>query len=276
MNQNNNLLSAKALSRLGFYVVPLHTPHKEGCSCANPTCRSPGKHPRPMHGLNDASLDERQIEAWWSTWPDANVGIATGARSKLVVVDIDPRNGGASSLRALEQHYGALPGTAQSLTGGGGRHLFFQHPGFPVANSAGQLGDGIDLKGDQGLIVAPPSLHASGVRYEWLEGYGIETTSLFPLPKWIVGLTRESGETRSPRSLRKLTALGAVEGSRNHSVASLTGHLLRKNVDIYAVVELVLAWNRARNVPPLDDDEVLKTIESIAKSELARRAGGAR
>jgi len=125
-----------------------------------------GKHPRTEHGLKDATIDEATIFGWWRRWPGANVGIVTGMASGLLVLDIDPRHGGVESLALLEREHGSLPETAEVSTGGGGRHILFLHPGFRVKNRANMM-PGVDVRGDDGYIVAPPSLHASGRRYEW-------------------------------------------------------------------------------------------------------------
>jgi hypothetical protein len=98
-------------------------------------------------------------------WPTANVAIRTGTISGLVVLNRDDYKGGADSLEELERTYRPLPGTVLSLTGGGGLHYVFRHPGPPVKNKVETLGAGLDIRGDGGYIIAPPSLHASGKRY---------------------------------------------------------------------------------------------------------------
>ena len=149
----------------GWLVLPLHGVEGGRCSCGETNCRSPGKHPRSQHGVKDASNDVQQINAWWGRWPGANVGIATGAVSNLVVVDIDPRNAGNESYAQLKLD---LPGVFTELvkvgSGSGGTHLYFQHPGGHVPCRA-NVRPGIDVKADGGYIVAPPSLHISGARY---------------------------------------------------------------------------------------------------------------
>jgi hypothetical protein len=142
----------------GWPVVPLHTPSVSACSCRTDTCSSPGKHPRLTRGLHDASADGDQIRAWWRRWPDANVGVVTGAASGLVVLDIDLPDGPASLARLTEEH-GPLPATCEQRTGSGGRQLLFAHPGHPVSNRT-RVEPGIDVRGDGGYIVVPPSLHA--------------------------------------------------------------------------------------------------------------------
>ena len=110
-----------------------------------------------------------EIDAWYRRWPDANVGIVTGRVSGLVVVDIDVGHGGAESLVRLENEREPLLPTVEALTGGGGRHFYFSHPGGLVPNRAG-IAPGIDVRGDGGCVVAPPSVHSSGRRYAWAAG----------------------------------------------------------------------------------------------------------
>ena len=159
--------SALTYARWGWRVFPLHTPRGSGCSCGASTCGNAGKHPRTRHGFRDATTDEATIAAWWAEWPDANVGIATGPESGLLVVDIDPRNGGDDSFDELVHRIGALPETPEVLTGGGGRHLFFRWPDGVESLRAKPIGSGIDIKGAGGYVVAAPSLHASGRVYGW-------------------------------------------------------------------------------------------------------------
>jgi hypothetical protein len=127
------------------------------------------------------------VAGWFERWPDANVGIVTGRVSGLVVVDVDPRHGGGAALRALERAHGALPPTVESATGGGGRHLYFAHPGGRVRNRVG-LVPGIDLRGDGGVVVAPPSVHPSGRRYRWKRGRAPGEAALAELPRWWLDL----------------------------------------------------------------------------------------
>jgi hypothetical protein len=150
----------------GWHVFPLHTWRDGRCSCGNGGCPRPAKHPRTRHGLKEASIDSATIHAWWTRWPDANIAIATGAVSGIVVIDIDPRHGGPTSLEAWERDNGPLPRTLETETGGGGSHKVFLHPGFPVKNRT-NLVPGVDVRGDGGYIVVPPSVHCSGGRYRW-------------------------------------------------------------------------------------------------------------
>lgn len=129
-------------------------------------------------------VSEATLRDWFHRSPDYNVAIVTGALSGLVVVDVDPRHGGDNSLRRLEKEHGALPKTMESITGGGGRHLYFSHPGGEIHNRA-NIEPGIDLRGDGGCIVAPPSVHPSGKRYRWKKGHGPGQVKPARLPDWL-------------------------------------------------------------------------------------------
>ena len=207
-----------------------------------------------------------EVHAWFSEWPEAGIGIVTGVVSGLVVLDIDSRHGGDESLEHLEQQYDRLPATVECRSGGGGRHLYFAHPGGLVRNKVG-LAPGVDLRGDGGYVVAPPSLHASGQRYAWVGNRAPDLTALAPLPDWVLRQAVEDpGRLGRPIAhWRRLVRDGVRQGERNNTIASLAGHLLRHGVDSTVVLEVLLCWNRVRCWPPLMDDEVGAVVESIRR-----------
>jgi len=147
-----------------------------------------GKRPliRWKHFQEEAA-DAEQVHGWWGRWPDANVSIVTGTHSGLIVIDVDPRHRGDRSLAELERQHGALPETLEALTGGGGRHLYFAHPGGVIHNRAGFV-PGIDVRGDGGVVVAPPSVHASGKRYVWAKGRAPDDVDPADAPGWLLEL----------------------------------------------------------------------------------------
>jgi Bifunctional DNA primase/polymerase, N-terminal/Primase C terminal 1 (PriCT-1) len=206
----------------------------------------------------------REVEGWYIRWPQANVGIVTGRVSGLVVIDVDARHGGEASLSTLESGHGVLPSTVEALTGGGGRHLYFAHPGGRVANRVG-LFPGLDLRGDGGCVVAPPSVHSSGRLYAWARKRSPDEAPLAPVPEWLLPGAQSARAGHPPAHWRRLAREGVNEGARNATLASLAGHLLWREVDPEVVMELLLAWNRARCRPPLADAEVAGVVESIAR-----------
>ncbi|MEU7906403.1 bifunctional DNA primase/polymerase [Actinoplanes sp. NPDC049118] len=142
----------------GIAVLPLHTPDADGrCSCrAGAACPSPGKHPRVRHGLHDASRQPLVIRAWWSRWPHANIGLATG--TVLDVCDIDTSSGLRHVLDVLD----VIRPPGPLIRTGSGWHLWYAASELP---SRVAILPGVDWRGRGGLIVAPPSLHATGSRY---------------------------------------------------------------------------------------------------------------
>ncbi len=219
--------------------------------------------------LQQARADAATLEQWFARWPDANVGIVTGEVSNLIVVDVDPKHGGDDSLADLERRYGPLPETVEARTGGGGRHLYFAHPGGLVPNRVG-LAQGIDLRGDGGYIVAPPSLHPSGQLYAWAPGRSPTDMAPAPLPRWLLFAGHGPRARRTLADWRQLVHAGVAEGERNTTIASLTGHLLWHGVDAQVALELMLAWNRLRCRPPLDDEEVARVVVSISRLHEAK------
>jgi putative DNA primase/helicase len=265
---------------LGLAVLPLHRPvDRDGrllCSCGKADCPSPAKHPvgrLAPRGLRDASRDPHLLGAWFERerW---NVGIATGAVSGIVAIDIDPRHGGDEALAALEAEHGPLPATWRFLTGGGGEHILFRHPGGIVKNSAGVIGPGIDVRGDGGYIVAPPSFHISGWPYTISVDHHPDEVALAEAPDWLLNRILESppaDKARKATQWRTLTREGAVNGERNVSIAKLSGLLLGRRIDPHVCLDLMLAFNAIRCKPPLPEDEVVATVASIARREFASR-----
>lgn len=173
--------AAHAYARRGWAVLPCHSLTGRSCTCGVAQCASPAKHPLTRHGLHDASTRHDVIARWWTRWPHANVGLRTGKVSGIVVIDVDPAHGGGNSLTALIERHEPMPHTMTVHTGGGGLHLYFRHPGGELRNSSGTvLGDGIDVRGDGGYVLAPPSLHASASHYRWATGARLAT-----LPDWL-------------------------------------------------------------------------------------------
>jgi len=129
-----------------------------------------------------ASNDTEQVERWAAQFPGCNIGVATGRGSGFIVLDVDPRHGGNESLTELERRHGTLPRTAVQRTGSGGRHILFTAPDFPVTNSAGRLGPGLDIRGEGGQIVLAPSSTPAG-RYSWI--LAPWTVPSAPAPAWL-------------------------------------------------------------------------------------------
>lgn len=125
---------------------------------------------------------EKEVEEWWRRWPSANVGIVTGRVSGSAVLDVDPRDGGDSALNDLEERWGPLPITPQVQSGGGGRHLWFSSDEVLASTL---LAPGLELKAERSVVIAPPSVHASGHRYVWVPARSPDDLPASPLPGWL-------------------------------------------------------------------------------------------
>jgi hypothetical protein len=147
-----------------------------------------------------------------------------------------------------------------------------------VPNSAGKIGAGVDVRGDGGYIVAPPSRHMSGFPYATSVDHHPDEVSLADVPAWLTGRLRLRSAEGKPAARpagewRGITGGTVAEGERNRTIASLAGYLLRNRIDPWVTIDLLRAWNRARCAPPLCDEEVIRTVRSIARREVERREG---
>jgi hypothetical protein len=160
-------LAAISYAESGWKVLPLHTPGPDGtCSCLRLGCPDVGKHPRTEHGVKAATTDLETILQWWTWWPQANIGIATGSTSGIVVIDIDGDRGGIESWQEFQDMHGRVE-TLTSKTGAG-LHLYLICPsGVWLKSISNGIGVGIDVKAEGGYVVAPPSIHWNGNRYRW-------------------------------------------------------------------------------------------------------------
>jgi len=216
---------------------------------------------------------EETVRGWFGKWPDANLAVVTGLISNLIVLDVDPRHDGDESLRIIEERHGPLPETVEAITGGGGRHVYFACPEAEIRNRAG-FAPGLDLRGEGGVIIVPPSVHPSGKPYRWRPGHDPDEIALAPFPIYLLE-SRFGGEERLGRPMaywRALARTGVGEGERNSTIASFAGHLLWHGVDPDVALELLLGWNRMRCTPPLDDEEVIRTVRSIEHTQRSRQS----
>jgi len=181
------------------------------------------------HGVLDATLDPDLCRAWWAAG-ERGVGLACGVA--FDVLDVDPRNGGDSTLLALVAEHGELPQTPRAITGGGGSHLLLVPVGG-ARNGAVRGAPGLDWKTRGGYIVAPPSWHPNGVRYEWDPAARPSKVALAQAPAWLQELARPV--TAPPRppvptstpigSTSVLTRAARYLATMEPSISGSGGHL---------------------------------------------------
>lgn len=239
-DQETVLSAARQYLTYGWSVLPL---------------RARGKRPLVhWEALQKAPPTTAEVEAWFRRWRDANLGIVTGKASGLVVLDVDPNHGGNETLQRIEQRFGALPATIAATTGAGGQHYYFGHPGYVVRSRSG-IGQGIDLRGDGGYVVAPPSLHPSGQAYRWIANRSPAEQAPASLPDWLL-TAAGIPYSRSPEEWAQLAVEPVPQWQGSAAIAGLSGHLLWHGINPRIVLGLLLAWNQSRCQPPLHVAEV--------------------
>jgi Bifunctional DNA primase/polymerase, N-terminal/Primase C terminal 1 (PriCT-1) len=234
-------------------------------------CQPRGKAPCTQHGVLDATSDPERVTAWWSAIPTANIGIATGSASGFFVVDIDSIDAEAE-LRRLENEHGALPASVESITPRG-RHIYFRMPAVAVRNSAGKIAPGIDVRGDGGYVLAPPSMTTR--RYAW----SVDSASALATgPGWLIErVTSPNGNNGTGPVLPARTDWSTVvaanvnEGQRDSTITRLAGFLLCHRVDPFVTLELLECFNATRCSPPLPPQDIRRIVSSIAGRELRKR-----
>ncbi|HVJ53117.1 MAG TPA: bifunctional DNA primase/polymerase [Aliidongia sp.] len=229
-----------------------------------------------------ATSDMSQLSRWWRAWPDALIGVLTGAEAVgFIVIDVDCGRGkvGAQSLAALEAEHGALPKTVEARTASGGRHLYFTLPSgvhVPNHNAGKRLGLNVDVKGMAGYVVAPPSRRADGGAYAWTNAP--YDTPMAPCPTWLLDRIRAGAQLDPPapsvslderdieaaeqRAIAHLkTAPAAVaNGTGEPTTFSLACLLKNWGVPEHRAVELMMGdWN-GRCSPPWDQEELAAKV----------------
>lgn len=224
-----------------------------------------GKTPLTKNGCKDATTDAAIVKGWWQKYPNANIGIATGNKSGGLLVidlDIDEDKGldGYHTLKDWERENGNLPDTWQSITGRGGNHLFYKSS-RQITNKAGIL-DGIDIRGEGGYIVAPPSIHSNGKHYEWEQDpnefiLADATETVYKLIE--TASNNETTEFKPPEVIQS--------GKRNETMYKYTCSLQSKGLTNEAITAAMEIENKQRCNPPLSDDELQKVLQSVFKFE---------
>lgn len=252
---------------IGWSVFPLHSITGAGvCSCGR-ECKSPGKHPMTADGFKSATTDLETIERWWSENPEANIGLPTGRRNNLLVVDLDEAKGGKESeLAAMGKE---LLETMVARTGGG-KHFYYEYPvGYEIRNSTGKLGFAIDVRGEGGYVVAPPSNHISGRTYEWVKD---EFKRQFPSQ-----FAERLKEPRNPLIENKGSGLVIYaedrfripteipDGQRNDTLTRVAGALRNLGLTVPEMTAVLERVNERVCHPPVDAREIVAICQSVGR-----------
>lgn len=228
---------------------------------------SEGKKPWLTEWQKRASTDVQVIRGWWEQRPGSNVGLATGEASGFFVLDVDPAKGGFESLERLEARYGDLPSTPLVLTGGGGRHYYLRWPGFEVRNTTDLVVEGVsyrglDIRGTGGQVVAPPSVNAKGVEYDWdmLTSLPEPGVAFADAPAWLL---KAVGSPVRPMRFNLPDVI--PEGSRDETFTRLAGTMRAAGMDESAIFLAMEETNRTRCHPPLPRAQLEKIAKSVSK-----------
>lgn len=236
------------------------------------------KIPAVKSGFKAASDNAEVIEAWWDAHPSHNVGIATGSVSRgLVVIDLDVDEArgenGLDTLHEWEREYGELPVTASAETGSGGMHLYYMC-NTPVGCSVDNE-KGVDVRGDGGYVVAPPSVHPSGGVYAWDNDPGDcpiakADDNVYAFIRSVQGAPKRKGRFRLPDAI--------TSGARNDTLMRYAASMQSRGEDDVLILSALEAANKLKCKPPLPQAELEKIVESVtgkyAKGDAERPRAG--
>ena len=234
---NNDI---KQILELGYHVIPLATKRKI------PLIQRWGK---------NSSCDPKVVESWEQLYPQCNWGVVTGKKSGIVVIDVDPRHGGDTQWKRLTMRKKFE--TAVCKTGGGGEHYYFSLPdGLTVTNTSLRSYPGIDIRGDGGQAVIPPSIHESGQKYEWIKAPW--EVAPIPIPAWLLKIINVTEFGQVPGE-------EFVGGQRNNSIYHQALMLARQGALVEFTLSAVKLWRDQSDAKDVADSEIEATVTSAYK-----------
>jgi hypothetical protein len=271
----NTLDAACLCAERGLHVIPVWRAVNGVCPCPRGSqCISPGKHPAIDSWQTAASTDLTVLRDWFSG-DRHNIGVVCGP-SNIVVVDVDPRNGGNETFQALTAELGELPDTVTADSGGGGTHLIFRRPPGDLVS---KLGNGVDLLRDARQFLVEPSLHSSGVTYRWRAGHAPDEIGIARLPDaWVSRIQRPapsrawtpppiSDAARVERARKYLARIpGAVSGDGGHTQTfnAVAVVMFGFDLDADTTYSLIASDYNPRCDPPWKESELRHKIKSVA------------
>jgi hypothetical protein len=282
VNDNPTLEEALTLASLGWRVIPLHTVKDGRCSCGKDPCPDkPGKHPRTAHGSKDGTTAATAIRAWWKRWRTANLAVCTGQESGVWVLGPDGI-AGIEALAELVREHGGLPRTPTARSGSGGRHNYFRWPADGnITNRRNHRGLPIDVRGEGGYAVAPPSCNIGGP-YAW----EIHPAECEPAeaPAWLLEwcrtaerpggnpppapspprMTAANGLSVAERAIRYLSRMPpAISGQGGHGATMAAARVVVHGFDLGPGAGFQLLWEQynPRCEPPWSEKELRHKCE---------------
>lgn len=282
----------------GWYVVPLHNLRDDdSCSCHDGMkCpqRNRGKHPRLTAWQKHASNSPEQVEKWWDSWPQANIGILLGEKSGVIDVECDSEE----AEKELTVLFGGEFPVAPTFSASRGKHrLFAWSPGLPEPDKAVFKWGGIEFRTGGGArgaqSVFPPSIHPTRKRYEWL--VHPDEAELMPLPLRVIETLLGTKPPVQGGIPENIEAAGGVETvsqrwklyDQEQIIESVDGRdniihaeacaMWREQVVVHGVsclddaksqavvFERIWGLNVYKCKPPLDRQTVLQKVESARK-----------
>jgi putative DNA primase/helicase len=251
-HENKNLTTTLWYAEeLGLHVFP---------------CWPKSKNPATTNGFKNATDDIDTIKNWWEKVPEYNVAVWTSKESGIFVLDIDKKHGGFAALAALEKEYGKLPESWTVRTGGGGNQIYFKHPGEFVPNTIGGIAKGIDVRGDDGYVIAPPSIHPdTGKAYKW-EKAPLE----YPLneaPEWLLDLNKKGKERKREGGKKGGQRKLVPYGERDREFAREAGKMRSWSYDKEQIaINLHYFYdNNCEHMAGDDPTEIKKRIDSLSE-----------
>lgn len=270
-------ISPVEYAQRGWRIVPLHTIKRGNCTCKDgSSCKNAGKHPRTANGVKDATADPEVVRRWMTAYPETNWGLACGAASGVLVIDIDTKHDGFASWQSFADEHGIdLRATLTATSGGGGRHYFLTYTEGVRSRSAWL--PGVDVRSDGGYVVLPPGRHVSGGRYRW-DNLGAE---VLEAPVSVVESIRSSSTTGSDRdALRDSASIldGIPEGQRDDTLFRWACRLRRQHASdadggLAVVRALILEAARRSGFP--ERDALAKVAQAFKQDHSEDEALGA-
>ena len=267
--------AALALASKGLEIIPIHSPIGNDCSCGRKGCKNAGKHPRLKNWPDKATADPKIIKFWFEKWPNTNIGVKLGPESDVVDVEFDDDEGKATAERLLSE-IETPTYTSQRST-----HRLFRFPKQLLKVKAVLKVEGLEIRlgasnrGAQSVL--PPSIHKSGVKYEWVQGLSLDDCCIAEFPNSLMQLLTENPESALDNKLPKTskdtleTHSGAKTGSRNTKLCELVGRDLHVNGKTEELENKALTWAK-RCTPPMHPNEVQNVVAALTEKQISKSA----